>query len=185
MVRLQTERFIIRDLLLTDLEHIHELHSLPENDEFNTLGIPETISTTEKILIAWVQKQNTFPRTSYVFCIELLESFQFVGLIALELGNVKFKIAEMWYKIHLSILREGYALEALARLFKYAFNTLDLHRIESDCAINNIESIRVLEKLGMVREGKKRKFLPIGGQWMDSYMYGILYEDFEMNLYTN
>jgi [ribosomal protein S5]-alanine N-acetyltransferase len=36
----------------------------------------------------------------------------------------------------------------------------------------------VLERLGMMREGKKRKFLPVEGQWIDSYIYGILYEDF-------
>ncbi len=182
MIRLQTERFIIRDLLLSDLENIHQLYSLPEVDEFNTLGIPETIRTTEWILTTWLEKQNDFPRTSYIFCIELIESYQFVGLVALNLGDPKFKIAAMWYKIRLSLLREGYALEALSKLFRYAFNQLDLHRIESDCAVNNIESIRVLEKLGMIREGKKRKFLPVGGQWVDSYMYGILYDDYEMNI---
>lgn len=167
---------------MTDLENIHRLYSLPETDEFNTLGIPETIHTTEKILMAWMEKQNSFHRVSYVFCIELLESYEFVGLVALKLGKPNFKIAEMWYKIHVSVLREGYAIEALTRLFRYAFNHLDLHRIESDCAINNIESIRVLERLGMVREGKKRQFLPIRGQWTDSYMYGILSDDLEMNI---
>jgi len=185
MIRLQTARFIIRDLLLTDLENIHQLYSLPETDQFNTLGIPETIQTTEKILIGWLEKQDTFPRTSYVFCIELKETYEFVGLIALKLGNPKYKIAEMWYKIHLSILREGYAYEALTRLFRYAFNYLNLHRIDTDCAINNLESIKLLDKLGMIREGKKRKFLPIKGEWIDSYIYGILYEDFTTRVPEN
>jgi hypothetical protein len=31
-----------------------------------------------------------------------------------------------------------------------------------------------------MREGKKREFLPVRGQWLDSYMYGILYDDFDM-----
>ena len=179
MIRLQTDRFIIRDLGFGDLENIHQLHSLPETDEFNTLGIPETIVTTEKIVAGWLEKQDTFPRTSYVLCIELKEDCEFVGLVALNLGKARYKVAEMWYKIHYSILREGYAYEALTRLFRYAFNYLNLHRIETDCAINNVESIRLLEKLGMVREGKKRKFLPIGGEWIDSYVYGMLQEDFE------
>lgn len=183
MVQLKTEAFVIRDLRLTDLENIHRLHSLPESNEFNTLGIPETIHTTERILWRWLEKQNEIPRTSYVLCIEFKDSYEFLGLITLNLGAPKFKIAEMWYKIHFSILREQYALEALDILFRYAFNHLDLHRIESDCAINNIESIRVLERLGMLREGKKRKLLPVNGQWIDSYMYGILYEDFEMDIY--
>ncbi|MBD0333598.1 MAG: GNAT family N-acetyltransferase [Chitinophagaceae bacterium] len=179
MIRLQTERFIIRDLFSTDLENIHQLHSLPETDEFNTLGIPETIQTTERILNAWLKKQTHFPRTSYVLNVELSDSKTFIGLIALNLGNPNFKVAEMWYKIHASTLREGYVDEALRMLFEFAFNFLNLHRIESDCAVFNLESIRILEKLGMVREGKKRQFLPINDRWMDSYMYAILSEDFE------
>ena len=86
----------------------------------------------------------------------------------------------MWYKIHASTLREGYVDEALRMLFEFAFNFLNLHRIESDCAVFNLESIRILEKLGMVREGKKRQFLPINNRWMDSYMYALLSEDFEV-----
>ena len=179
MIRLQTERFIIRYLFSTDLENIHQLHSLPETDEFNTLGIPETIQTTEKILNAWLKKQTDFPRTSYVLNVELSDGKTFIGLIALNLGNPNFKVAEMWYKIHASTLREGYVDEALRMLFEFAFNFLNLHRIESDCAVFNLESIRILEKLGMVREGKKRQFLLINDRWMDSYMYAILSEDFE------
>ncbi len=46
----------------------------------------------------------------------------------------------------------------MTRLFRYAFNYLNLHRIETDCAVNNIESLKLLEKLEMVREGKKENF---------------------------
>jgi len=40
---LQSKRLNIRELELKDINNVHQLHSLPETDEFNTLGIPETI----------------------------------------------------------------------------------------------------------------------------------------------
>ena len=83
MIRLITEKFIIRDLLPTDLANIHQLHSQPDTDQFNTLGIPQTIQTTESILNTWLKNQIASPRTSYVFCIELAGSSEFIGLIAL------------------------------------------------------------------------------------------------------
>ena len=46
------------------------------------------------------------------------------------------------------------------------------------CAVDNITSIKVLEKVGMTREEKKRKKLPIRGEWKDNYFYAILDEDF-------
>jgi [ribosomal protein S5]-alanine N-acetyltransferase len=56
--------------------------------------------------------------------------------------------------------------------------SLRLHRIEAGCAVENIPSIKVLEKAGMTREGLKRKKLPIRGEWKDNYFYAILEEDF-------
>jgi len=56
---------------------------LPETDQFNTLGIPETIQTTERIVNEWLVKQNVIPQTSYIFCIDINETKQFIGLIAL------------------------------------------------------------------------------------------------------
>ena len=163
---------------MTDINSIHELHSLAETDEFNTLGIPDTIETTEKIVVEWLSGQNTMPRTFYVFCLENIDTKQFVGLIALNLGKPKFSIGEVWYKIHVDNWSKGYTTEALTRILDFGFNELFLHRIEAGCAVENIASCKVLEKVGMVREGMKRKILPIRGEWIDGYIYAILDQDF-------
>jgi [ribosomal protein S5]-alanine N-acetyltransferase len=176
-MELKTERLIISELSLTDLVRIHQLHSLPETDEFNTLGIPSTIQATELLLIDWIKQQSAIPRTSFIFCITLIETNQFIGLIALNSGKANFKIAEVWYKIHPAYWRQGYATEALARLLNFGFFDLGLHRIEAGCAVENIASIKVLEKAGMTREGSKRKVLPIRGNWIDNYIYSILETD--------
>ena len=49
-----------------------------------------------------------------------------------------------------------------------------MHRIEVGCAIENVASIRVLEKVGMTREGRKRQVLPIRANWIDNYFFAIL-----------
>ncbi len=65
--------------------------------------------------------------------------------------------------IHLDHWRKGYTTEALTKLLDFGFNELKLHRIEAGCAIENIASNKVLEKVGMTKEGIKRKILPIRG----------------------
>lgn len=51
---LETKRLHIREISSADLENIHVLHSLPETDEYNTLGIPDSLQTTEKLFTEWL-----------------------------------------------------------------------------------------------------------------------------------
>lgn len=177
-MKLQTERLNFRQVSADDINNIHELHSLPETDEFNTLGIPETIQVTEKVINEWLVEQNAKPQTSYVFCLDLIETNQFIGLITLNIGKPNYKTAEVWFKIHLDHWNKGYTTEALTKLIDFGFKELGLHRIEAGCAVENIASGKVLEKAGMRKEGMERKKLPIKGEWKDNYFYAILDEDF-------
>jgi [ribosomal protein S5]-alanine N-acetyltransferase len=178
MISLLTNRLNIRDVLLSDIDNIHSLHSLPETDKFNTLGIPESVQTTEKLVSEWLTAQTSHPRTSYIFGIELVNSNQFIGLISFNLRESKFKSAEVWFKLNSSYWGKGYGTEALNKILEFCFYELDQHRIEAGCAVENAGSIRVLEKVGMTREGTKRKILPIRGEWVDAYGYAILKKEF-------
>ena len=84
----------------------------------------------------------------------------------------------MWFKVHKDFWNKGYTTEALIALLNFAFGEMKLHRIEEGCAVENIASARVLEKAGMIREGMKRKKLPIRGEWKDNFFYGLLREEF-------
>lgn len=177
-MELFTERLKIADVSLADLNDIHQLHSMPEVDKFNTLGIPANIKTTEALLKKWMRHQKATARKSFIFTIRHVSEGGFIGLIAMNLGKSKFKNAEVWYKIHPTFWRQGFTTEALKALLHFGFSTLGLHRIEAGCAVENIASIKVLEKVGMAREGRKRKVLPIRGEWIDNYFYSILETDF-------
>ena len=177
-MNLQTERLHIREISLDDIGNIHILHSLPETDQFNTLGIPETIRVTENIVTEWIEKQNEHPRKSYIFCLERKDSKQFTGLIGLHLKESKFRSAEVWFKILFAEWGKGLATEALKKVLEFGFRELNLHRIEAGCAVDNSASVKVLEKAGMIKEGMKRKVLPIRGKWFDAFSYALLSEDF-------
>lgn len=178
------ERLLLKELCLADIDEVHQLHSIPEVDEFNTLGIPQTTQTTARLIKEWLDQQEASPRMFYTFSITLVQRNKFIGLIALNLGKPNFRNAEVWYKLTPAYWRNGYMKEALKGLLKFAFEDLKLHRVEAGCAIENIASIKVLENIGMLREGRKREVLPIRGKWIDNYFYAILERDFEKNRLT-
>ncbi len=98
-MELYTQRLYFRELSLNDSDKIHTLHLLPETDQFNTLGIPDSIEKTQKLISEWLEAQNELPRKKYVFCIENKIN-KFIGLIGINLGKTAYKNAEIWYKIH-------------------------------------------------------------------------------------
>lgn len=73
---------------------------------------------------------------------------------------------------------KGYGSDAMRVRTRFAFETLGLHRLESESRIDNIASQRALEKAGYKREGIARKKLFWEGQWHDTVLYGMLDEDY-------
>lgn len=162
---------------MTDLNSIHQLHSLPETNEFNTLGIPKNIDESKTIIEPWIAENKLSNIQQYTFAIETKTDKKFIGLFGLKLGNEKFKRGEVWYKIHTDYWKNGYATEALKAVINFGFEDLKLHRIEAGCAVKNIGSIKVLEKVGMIREGRRRQILPLDSGWSDNFEYSILETD--------
>jgi ribosomal-protein-alanine N-acetyltransferase len=68
----------------------------------------------------------------------------------------------------------GYSTEAVSLAVEFAFNELKLHRVEAGVMLNNIGSMRVLEKAGFHREGIERKGVKINGQWEDHQIFAII-----------
>jgi len=174
---LQSDRINLRLVCLSDLNAIHELHLFPEVDEFNTLGIPTEINETRIVVDSWIYSNNKHQIENYTFIIEETKAKSFIGTIGLKLWNKKNNKGEVWYKIHPKYWNKGFATEAVNLILDYGFDELNLHRIQAGCAVENIASIKVLEKVGMIKEGRGRKVLPLKNGWSDNFEYSILETD--------
>lgn len=177
IISLVTERLLIRDLDQHDLDFIHALHLIPEVQRYATMDLPESVTASIGYLNSYIEQQNTTPRKEYGFCISLTDQTP-IGLIGLSNCSDKFKNAALWFKLAPEYWGKGYTVEAALALLEFGFTQLSLHRIEAGVATENTASIRILEKIGMKREGLRRKILPIRGEWKDNYHYALLEEEF-------
>ena len=172
-----TERLLLREITWNDLEDIHRLHSIPEVDEFNTLGIPGDLNETRELMRPDIELGNKGTRSRYTWRIILAHTAEFIGLAGMTLSNDKYRLGEIYYKLLPDHWGKGYATEVAQGLIKTGFDKFQLHKVEAGVATDNERSIRVLEKVGMTREGLRRKILPIRGQWKDNYHYAIVEDD--------
>jgi RimJ/RimL family protein N-acetyltransferase len=75
----------------------------------------------------------------------------------------------------------GFGTEAMKLLVKYAFNTLNLERVELDTYAFNHRAIKSYKKVGFIEEGCRRKAHFINGQYHDVNMMGILRSEWKEN----
>jgi len=69
--------------------------------------------------------------------------------------------------------------EALQALLRYAFQTLDLNRLEADIDPRNVASARTLERLGFQKEGHLRERWIVNGEISDTRLYGLLRREWQ------
>jgi RimJ/RimL family protein N-acetyltransferase len=100
-----------------------------------------------------------------------------IGHMSFRVYNQLYRTREIGWVVSPFFQNQGYATEAAAALLNYGFGSLNLHRVVADCDTRNVASFRVMERLGMRREGHFVKNTLIRGEWQDQYSYAILEEE--------
>src|SRR5688572_10612304 len=103
----------------------------------------------------------------------------FIGWSGLTRWNPAYRSASMGYCFEDSAWGNGYATEAARALLQWAFDTLDLNRVQAETDTRNAASARVLEKLGFVREGTLREDCVVNGEVSDSWVFGLLRREWQ------
>ena len=104
-----------------------------------------------------------------------------------QIGGVGLRVddqhqhAELGYWLGVPYWGQGYATEAALEMLRYGFENLGLHRIFASHFKHNPASGRILEKLGMRHEGCQREHVRKWDQFVDSELYGILRQEWQIS----
>jgi ribosomal-protein-alanine N-acetyltransferase len=98
----------------------------------------------------------------------------FIGWCSLARWNPDYRSAALGYCFDDSAWGQGYATETAHAVLEWAFDTLDLNRVQAETDTRNVASARVLEKLGFVREGTLREDCVVDGEVSDSWVFGLI-----------
>jgi RimJ/RimL family protein N-acetyltransferase len=167
-------------------DDIEIIASWYENSDFLRFfdKVPASPKSRQQIM-EWIKgTQNS--NTSYAFSIRSIDKDEMVGYI--ELSNIQWwnGIANLGIGIGAALNRgSGYGKEAIALLLDFAFEELNLHRVQLNVFTYNNSAISLYEKLGFKREGVYREFIHRDGKRWDMYLYGILRYEWENLQNTN
>jgi RimJ/RimL family protein N-acetyltransferase len=121
----------------------------------------------------WLAHVTTQPGPPTAFA--LVVAGEPVGGIGIDLLDDVYRVGgELGYWLGESFWGRGYASEAVQVLVPYAFDTLDLLRVQAGVYGPNVASTRVLEKAGFVLEGTMRRAALKRGELHDVLLYARL-----------
>ncbi len=170
-----TERLVLRRFTHDDIADVLGFVSQPSVAKVTSERIP----ATEEGVRRYIDLQNSYQpfEKDQVFelAVERKEDGKVIGLLGLICGD--HGQGEMGWVLGVEYRGQGYATEAASALMDYGFHSLGLHRIHADTGTDNPASWRMMERLGMRREGLLRGAVYEEGKWVDRYVYGILTDE--------
>ncbi|MCL2564868.1 MAG: GNAT family N-acetyltransferase [Defluviitaleaceae bacterium] len=179
-VYLETERLIIRDPKWEDMDG----HHLMLSDEltltyWSDIGSRHFEDNRRNLEAAIADVTNT-NREKYFFTMELKESQDFVGTVGYTVTEVTpvGKIVGIGYATSPNHRGQGYTLEALREVIRFAFEENGVYRIYTGCLTENEASERIMQKCGMIKEAEFKCHTWHKGQMKDRVEYRILKEEY-------
>jgi ribosomal-protein-alanine N-acetyltransferase len=153
---LYKSRLLIRRNIAEDVEAAYWIYSDPEVKRFLSNGQPDSYEKVRQRILGRAEFEAQFGVT--IWAVVEKASGEMIGSCGLFPAEGKGPEIEIAYHFRRDVWGKGYATEAAAVCLDYGINELKLPRIIGLVDEENIASSRVLEKIGMVREGKGRYY---------------------------
>ncbi|MGN7388077.1 GNAT family N-acetyltransferase [Sporosarcina sp. SAFN-015] len=170
---LKSERVILREMEEIDWIDVHKYASQENVCQYQPWG-PNSEQESKDFVKQVLIDAKKEPRSRFVFAVIVMECGEMIGAGEMNIRDFSNNVGEIAYIVNPQYWRKGFATEVANLLIEYGFNNFNLHRIYATCDPRNIGSSKVLEKVGMIKEGRMREDLLLKDGWRDSLLYSIL-----------
>ena len=172
-----TPRLVLRRLAPNDWKGLLELMSDEEFFRY-TEGAP----LDEDGVLRWLESDAHVKLTSreqtFYLGIEVQQGSKFAGYLSLAFSDPQRLQITFSLCLNRSFQRQGFGREAVAAFLDFCFAGIKLHRVAGWCDAHNTAACRLLEKVGLRREGEFVKNRLVRGEWANSVWYALLAEEY-------
>ena len=179
---LRGPRVVLRPLVVEDFPQWHEVRTT--NEEWLTQWEPKRLPGQPDVVKdrqAFASRCGARQRERQLgtgFGFGVFVDKRLIGEMNVSsLQRGPFQNAYVGYWVDERMAGHGYIPEALVVAMQFAFDDLQLHRLQIAIIPRNRPSRRVVEKLGIRLEGMAERYLEINGVWEDHMRYAITIEE--------
>jgi len=127
--------------------------------------------------IRWAKSEASAERA---FAFLLFDRHDHTLIGGITISNIRrgpSRSASLGYWVGEAHAQQGYMSDAVERVAEFAFQTLNLVRLEAACLENNVASRALLERCGFTVEGVVRGYLEVNGTVRDHILFARLAQD--------
>ena len=163
---LETQRCVLRQMNNQD---IHQLLYLRSDERILKYLDKEKMVSLEEASVLLEKIEQGFEKGEGVsWAVSLKNKNEMVGYAGIWRIDREHHRGELGYSLHTDLWNRGIMSEVLNKIIHFGFYTLNLHSLEANVNPGNRASIRLLEKLGFVREAYFRE------KFLDSVIYSLI-----------
>ncbi len=163
----------LRRIGTDDAADLLEIYSSPSVYEYELWG-PWDADHVEATICFQAEVNVGDENQPLVLGVELQSERKLIGECQLTIADVDSRQGVIGYSFHPSYCGRGFATTAVNAALGFGFLGLNLHRIRAEVDVRNERSWRLLERLGMRREGHLLHANFRNGTWIDDYVYAML-----------
>jgi [ribosomal protein S5]-alanine N-acetyltransferase len=175
-MQLTTDRLILREFVENDWPAVLVYQRDPRYLRY-THWSDRSPQDVKQFVQMFLSQQFAQPRTKFQLAVTLKDNQRLIGNCGIRLKTVDAHEADIGYELTPDQWGHGYATEAARAIVEFGFTELKLHRISAWCIAENTTSSHVLEKLGLMLEGRLRESEYFKNRWWDTLLYAILNEE--------
>ena len=169
---IETERLLLRSITAKDNEQVFSYRSDPETNKYQGF-VPKELKEVDEFIAKNPSEFNQ-PESWFQLVIIEKESNKIIGDLGIHfIGDDGFQ-CELGCTLSKKHQGKGFATDAMKITINYLFNVLNKHRIIGSVDPDNMDSIRLLERLNFRKEAHFKESLLISGEWVDDIRYGKL-----------
>ncbi len=171
------KKIFLRALEPDDIDYLYQLENDENQWKFSSVSVPFSRNLLENYIAQSHKDIYEVKQARLVICEK--ETFDAVGLIDLyDFDPKNYKVAVGITVYPEASRKKGYAFDALIQLCRYAFKHLNVHQIYAGIAVDNEASIRLFERTGFQRSGRKIDWIYQDNQFKDEFVYQLFKKDF-------
>ncbi|MDQ0172696.1 GNAT family N-acetyltransferase [Paenibacillus tundrae] len=175
ITELHTERLQLRKMKDSDSPSLFNIWSDPDVTKFMNISP----FTDEAQAVAMIHLLDDLSRDKKAIRFSIIEknSNQIIGSCGFNSLDYDHYRAEIGYDLAQSHWGRGFASESIRAMLEHGYSILKMNRIEAKVDPDNVNSIKLLEKLGFICEGTLRQYERVEGAFKDIHMYSKLSSD--------
>lgn len=173
-----TDRLVLRNFHVDDINHIYEIFSDSQVVEFYDLDKFTDIEQARHYLKARITLNQEFGQRAFRWAVCMqTDPERVIGSCGFHGVNKSFHSIEIGYELNSLYWGKNIAFEAVSGMLNYCINKqfpFSINRISATTDLASDRSIRLLHRLGFVEEGILRQYGYWKGNFHDVRLFSLL-----------